>query len=76
MSAIGSASARGPGNVIRHDTASSFPYWLVRRTGQDGSIRSFLQQRLQRRMLQRLGGGWIVEHLLEGRHNPCALRIS
>src|SRR5204862_2548035 len=47
MSAIGSASARGP------------EMWS------DTLVRSFVEQRLQRGVLQRLGRGRIVEHALE-----------
>src|SRR3954465_10162509 len=48
MSAIGSASARGP------------EMWS------DTLVRGFVEQRLQRGVLQRVGRGWIVEHALEG----------
>src|SRR3954467_11142964 len=68
MSAIGSARARGP--EMWSDISSSsrarpdVPAW---------SVRSLVEQRLEHRVLQRLGGLGVVQHLLEGRVDSLGL---
>src|SRR5215218_4901244 len=70
MSKLGSAKARGP--EMWSDTAA--PPWLLlvgsRRLGGVGGL---VQQRLQRRVLQRRGGLRAVEHLLERLIDPQGL---
>src|SRR5215211_8304269 len=70
MSAIGSAMARGP--EMWSDTAAPLSLGLVgaRRLGGVGGL---VQQRLQGRLLQRRGGLWVVEHLLERLVHPQGL---
>ena len=68
MSAIGSASARGP------EMWSDIAVLLVAGARLVGGL---VEQRLQRRVLQRLGGLRVVEHLLERRRSrAAAFRIS
>src|SRR5216117_2794807 len=69
MSAIGSAKARGP--EMWSDTAS--PQWLLVAGLGLGGVGGLVQQRLQGRLLQRRGGLWIVEDLLERLVHPQGL---
>src|SRR5512133_4022520 len=70
MSAIGSAKARGP--EMWSDTAA--PPWLLLVGSRGlGGVGGLVQQRLQRRLLQRRGGLRVVEHLLERLVHPQGL---
>src|SRR4051794_29777374 len=63
MSAIGSASARGP------------EMWSDMDCSTRRSVAGFVQQRLQRRVLQRLGRVGGIEPLLERRFHPLSFAV-
>src|SRR3954451_17925694 len=68
MSAIGSAKARGP--EMWSDISSSS---RARPDVAAWSAGSLVEQRLEHRVLQRLGGLRAVQHLLEGSIDPLGL---
>src|SRR5690348_10431119 len=59
---------RGPRGGVLRGPGRSATWWMSR-----GSVRGLLEQRLQRRMGERLLGGGVVQHLLERRVHALGL---